>query len=67
MWSKVQSAMCVEAKQPRKPHKAAVARELTPLDLIHSDICEMNEILTKGGKRYFITFINDVLDFANKN
>ena len=50
---------CVEAKQPRKPHKAAVARELAPLELIHSDICEMNVILTKGGKRYFITFIDD--------
>ena len=50
---------CVEAKQPRKPHKAAVARELAPLELIHSDICEMNGILTKGGKRYFITFIDD--------
>jgi hypothetical protein len=44
--------MCVEAKQPHKPHKAAVARELVPLELIHSDVCEMNGILTKGGKRY---------------
>jgi hypothetical protein len=49
---------CVEAKQPRKPHKAVVARELAPLELIHYDICEMNGILTKGGKRYFITFID---------
>jgi hypothetical protein len=61
--SKVQSVMCVEAKQPRKSHKAAVARELAPLDLIHSDIYEMNEILTKGGKRYFITFIDDCTRF----
>jgi hypothetical protein len=50
--------VCVEVKQPRKPHKAVVARELAPLDLIHSNICEMNGILTKGGKRYFITFID---------
>jgi len=50
---------CVEAKQPRKPHKAAAARELAPLELIHSDICEMNGILIIGGKRYFITFIDD--------
>jgi transposase InsO family protein len=56
--------MCVEAKQPRKPHKTAVVRELAPLDLIHSDICEMNEILTKGGKRYFITFIDDCTRFC---
>jgi hypothetical protein len=51
--------VCVEAKQPCKPHKAAVARELAPLELIHSDICEMNGELIKGGKKYFITFIDD--------
>jgi hypothetical protein len=56
--------MCVEAKQPRKPHKAAVTRELTSLDLIHSDICEINGILTKGGNRYFITFIDDCTRFC---
>jgi transposase InsO family protein len=51
-------------KQPRKPHKVVVARELTPLELIHSDVCEMNGILTKGGKRYFITFIDDCTKFC---
>jgi hypothetical protein len=56
--------VCVEAKQPRKPHKTVVARELAPFDLIHSDICEMNGILTKGGKRYFITFIDDCTRFC---
>jgi hypothetical protein len=44
----------VQSKQPRKPHKAAEARNLAPLDLIHSNLCEMNRILTKGGKQYFI-------------
>jgi hypothetical protein len=29
------------------------------LELIHSDVCELNGILTRGGKRYFITFIDD--------
>jgi transposase InsO family protein len=56
--------VCVEAKQSRKPHKADVARELAPLDLIHFDIYEMNEILTNGGKRYFITFIDDCTRFC---
>ena len=27
--------------------------------MIHTDICEYNGILTRGGKRYFITFIDD--------
>jgi hypothetical protein len=56
--------VCVQSKQPRKPHKAAEARNLAPLDLIHSDLCEMNGILTKRGKRYFITFIDNSTRFC---
>ena len=41
---------CVQSKQPQKPHKAAEERHLAPLELIHSDLCEMNGVLTKGGK-----------------
>jgi hypothetical protein len=51
--------VCVQAKQPRKSHKTAEARVLAPLELIHSDLCEMNGELTKGGKRYFMTLIDD--------
>jgi len=56
---------CVEAKQPRKPHRAAAARELAPLNLIHPNVCEMNGELTKGGKRYFLTFIDCCTRFCN--
>src|SRR3954471_13761106 len=51
--------VCVQAKQPRKSHMAAEPRNLAPLELIHSDLCEMNGVLTKGGKRYFMTLIDD--------
>jgi transposase InsO family protein len=34
-------------------------RNLAPLELIHSDLCEMNGELTKGGKKCFMTFIDD--------
>jgi hypothetical protein len=54
----------VQSKQPRKPQRSAEARNLAPLDLIHSDLCEMNGILTKGGKQYFITFIDDSTRFC---
>jgi hypothetical protein len=57
--------VCVELKQPCKPHKAAAARNLAPLELIHSDPCEMNGELTKGGKRYFMTFIDDCTLFCH--
>jgi transposase InsO family protein len=55
--SKCQS--CVQSKQPQKPHKEAEERHLGPLELIHSDICEMNGVLTEGGQRYFMTIIDD--------
>ena len=37
---------------------------LAPLELIHSDLCEMNSVLTKGGKRYFMTLIDDATRFC---
>jgi transposase InsO family protein len=55
--SKCQS--CVQSKQPRKPHKAAKKRHVAPLELIHSDICEMNGVLIEGGQRYFMIMIDD--------
>nr|AAR01736.1 putative Gag and Pol polyprotein [Oryza sativa Japonica Group]ABF97792.1 retrotransposon protein, putative, Ty1-copia subclass [Oryza sativa Japonica Group] len=54
----------VQSKQPRKPHKAAEERNLAPLELLHSDLCEMNGVLTKGGKRYFMTLIDDATRFC---
>jgi hypothetical protein len=32
---------------------------LAPLVLIHSNLCEMNGVLTKHGKKYFMTLIDD--------
>jgi transposase InsO family protein len=55
--SKCQS--CVQSKQPQKPHKAAEERHLAPIELIHSNICEMNDVLTEGGQKYFMTIIDD--------
>src|SRR3954467_3893697 len=50
---------CVQAEQPRKSHMTAEPRNLAPLELIHSDLCEMNGVLTKCGKRYFMMLIDD--------
>jgi hypothetical protein len=51
--------VCVKSKQPRKPHRTAEARNLAPLKLVHSDLCEMNGVLTKGRNKYFLTLIDD--------
>jgi hypothetical protein len=55
---------CVHSKQPRKHHKMAEKRYLAPLKLVHSDICEMNGVLTKGEKTYFMILINDATRFC---
>jgi hypothetical protein len=54
----------MQSKQLRKPHKAVEARNLAPLELVYSDLCEMSGELTKGGKRYFMTFIDDYTRFC---
>ena len=55
---------CVQPKQPRSPHKIAEKRNLAPLEFIHFDLWEMNAVLTKGGKRYFMTLIDDATKFC---
>ena len=52
-----------QAKITKTPHKSVI-RVSEPLDLIHSDICEFEGILTRNGKRYFITFIDDCSNFS---
>jgi transposase InsO family protein len=54
----------VQSKQPHKAHKAAEARNLALLELVHFDLCEMNGKLIKGSKRYFMTFIDDCTRFC---
>lgn len=34
------------------------------LDLVHTDICEITDTLSRGGKRYFITFIDDASKYT---
>ena len=47
------------SKKCEKRSFPKVERNSELLDLVHSDICELNGILTRGGNRYFITFIDD--------
>ena len=49
---------CVEAKQTTKSFKS-IERNTEPLDLIHTDVCDFRTIPTRGGNKYFITFIDD--------
>ena len=47
-----------KSKLVKKPF-SSVSRDSNLLDLIHFDICELNRMLTHGGKRYFSTFVDD--------
>ena len=49
---------CSQAEITKRPHKSVV-RNTELLELIHYDLCEFEEILTRGGNRYIITFIDD--------
>ena len=50
-------------KITQKPHKS-IERNTELLKLIHSDICEFEGHLTRGGNQYFITFIDDFSKYS---
>ncbi|KAI3755706.1 hypothetical protein L1987_55512 [Smallanthus sonchifolius] len=49
---------CVEEKQTRSSFKN-IERITEPLEMIHTDVCNLKAIPTRGGNKYFITFIDD--------
>ena len=53
---------CVEVKLTGSSFQT-IKRNVEPLDLIHSDICDFKSIQTRGGNKYFITFIDDCTKF----
>ena len=50
--------ICVESKLIRTSFQS-IERSSQPLDLIHSDIYDLKFIQTQGGKKYFLTLIDD--------
>ena len=61
--SKYKCETCVEAKLTRASFKS-VERKTEPLDMIHTDICDLKSLPTKGGNKYFITFIDDCTKYC---
>ena len=54
----------VHSAKMTKKHFSKSDRNSIMLELVHSDVCELNGVLTRGGKRYFITFIDDLSRFT---
>jgi len=42
----------------------SITRNSETLELIHNDVCDSNIFLTRDGRRYFITFIDDYFKFC---
>jgi len=52
--------ICMQTKITRK-HFPKIDRSSILLQLVHSDVCNMHGNLTRVGKKYFVTFIDDFL------
>ncbi|GJT59508.1 retrovirus-related pol polyprotein from transposon TNT 1-94 [Tanacetum coccineum] len=61
--SKYKCETCVEAKLTRTSFKS-VKRKTEPLDMVHTGICDLKSLPTKGGNKYFITFIDDCTKYC---
>ncbi|GJR98722.1 pol polyprotein [Tanacetum coccineum] len=61
--SKYKCETCVEAKLTRTSFKS-VKRTTEPLDMIHTDICDLKSLPTKGGNKHFIMFIDDCTKYC---
>ncbi len=54
--------ICIESKHQRKFFpKDETTRASKLLELVHSDVCGPMKTTSRGGARYFVTFINDFL------
>ena len=51
--------VCVEVKHVKKPFKSFISRKSELFEIIHSDIADFKNIVIKGGKKNYITFVDD--------
>ncbi len=51
---------CIESKHQRTSYpKDEATRVSNLLELVHNDVCKPMKTTSRGGARYFVTFIND--------
>ena len=51
--------VCIEAKYVKKPFKLVTSRQTALLEVAHSDLAGFKNTASKGGKSYYITFVDD--------
>ena len=55
--------ICVTSKLTRKTY-GSVTRETKLLELIHSDLGDLKQTMTRGGKKFYVTFIDGYSRFT---
>ena len=55
--------ICVTSKQTKKTY-GLVTRETKLLELIHSDLRDLKQTMIRGGKKFYLTFIDDYSRFT---
>lgn len=50
--------ICIQAKITKNPFLSVSRDTADVLALVHTDICDFKSFTTRGGKKYFITFID---------
>ena len=55
--------VCIETKFHKKPFKS-IERQTELLKLIHSDLGDFKNHMTRGSKRYYIIFVNDYSNYT---
>ena len=55
--------ICVTSMLTRKTC-GSVTRETKLLELIHSDLGDLKQTMTRGGKKFYVTFIDDYSKFT---
>ena len=56
--------ICVESKFHKKPFKPVEYRTTDLLELIHSDLADFRTTTSRGGKNYYVSFVDDYSRFT---
>src|SRR5205814_8889163 len=55
---------CIYGKQHRKTNKTPARRRPERLDLVHTDVCGPVSIPSLSGRRYFVSFTDDITRYS---
>ncbi|KAL0560635.1 hypothetical protein IC582_001044 [Cucumis melo] len=57
-------SVCIESKFHKKPFKPVEYRTTELLELIHSDLADFRTTASRGGKNYYVSFVDDYSRFT---